>query len=158
MTTAATIRNHGRIDDTTATRIATLWNAAYPTMRAIATSRIDAYRRQIRDEAWKVDPNHPRADILQAYAPTEATLRRRLSNLETLRRVLGQLDRGTHRACTRSPGGFSVLSAYSAVRALLGATSVNDHGLAAVYQLAAVLAEAAEERHRELAALRTPAA
>lgn len=150
MTTAATIRSHGRLDDTTATRIAALWNAAYPTMRTIATTRIDAYRRQVRDEAWNIDPNHPHAEALQAHAPTEATIRRRLSNLETLRRELGQLDRGTHRACTRSPGGFSTLSAYSAVRALLGATSVNDHGLAAVYQLAAVLAETAEERHREL--------
>lgn len=152
MTTAATIRNQGRIDDTTATRIANLWNTAYPTMRAIATTRIDAYRRHVRDEAWKVDPTHPHAEAIQAFIPTEATIRRRLANLETLRRELGQLDRGTHRACTRSPGGFSVLAAYTAVRSLLGATSVNDEGLSALYQLAAVLAEAAEERHRELAA------
>lgn len=152
MTTIATVRSHGRLDSTTADRIATHWNAAYPIMRALATNRINAYRRQVRDEAWKVDPSHPHAEAIQAFTPSEATVRRRLANLEALRRALGQLDRGTHRACTRSPGGFSVLSAYSAVRALLGATSVNDEGLAAVYQLAAVLAEAAEERHRELAA------
>ncbi|MGW1744519.1 hypothetical protein ACWCRD_02655 [Streptomyces sp. NPDC002092] len=153
MTTTATIRSHGRLDSTVAARIADHWNAAYPTMRALATDRINAYRQQVRDEAWKVDPAHPHAEAIQAFTPTEATIRRRLANLETLRRTLGQLDRGTHRACTRSPGGFSVLAAYTAVRALLGATSVNDEGLAAVYQLAAVLAEAAEERHRELAAL-----
>lgn len=152
MTTAATIRNHGRTDEPTATHIANLWNAAYPTMRTIATNRIDAYRRQLQDEIWNIDPTHPRADILRACAPTKATIRRRLKNIEELRRTFDQLDRGTHRACTQSPGGFSIFSAYSAVRALLGATTINDTGLAAVYQLAAVLAEAVEERHRELAA------
>ena len=153
MTTAATIRSHGRLDSTTAARIAAHWNTAYLTMRTLATDRINAYRLQIRDEAWKVDPTHPHAEAIQAFTPSEATIRRRLANLENLRRTLGQLDRGTHRACTRSPGGFSVLAAYTAVRALLGATTVNDEGLAAVYRLAAVLAEAAEERHRELAAM-----
>lgn len=152
MTTTATIRSHGYLDSTSAARIADHWNTAYPTMRVLATDRINAYRLQVRDEAWKVDPAHPHAEAIQAFTPSEATIRRRLANLEALRRTLGQLDRGTHRACTRSPGGFSVLAAYSAVRSLLGATTVNDEGLAAVYQLAAVLSEAAEERHRELAA------
>lgn len=152
MTTAATIRNRGRLDDATACRVADRWNTAYPTMRTIATTRIDAYRRQIQDQAWHIDPTHPRAEALRAHTPTEAQLRRRLKNAEDLRRELGQLDRGTHRACTRSPGGFSILAAYTAVRALLARTSVNDHGLAAVYELAAVLADAAETRHRELSA------
>ena len=151
MTTTADVRNHGRIDTTTATRITHHWNTAYPTMRAIATARIDSYRRQVQDRAWEIDDTHPRADALRAYALTEPQLRRRLKNAETLRRELGQLDRGTHRACTQSPGGFTILAAYTTVRALLARTSVNDHGLAAVYQLAAVLAEAAEARHRELA-------
>jgi hypothetical protein len=152
MLTTATARNHGHTDEPTATRITTLWNAAYPTMRTIATSRITAYRQQIQDRVWDIDPTQPNADILRAYTPTEAKLHRRLKNTEGLRRTLHQLDRGTHRACTRSPGGFSTLSAYAAVRALLNATSLNDHDLAAVYQLAAVLAEAADERHRAIAA------
>lgn len=156
MLTAATARSHGRIDDTTATRIADLWNAAYPTMRATVTGRIDAYRGQIRDESWQIDPDHPHADVLRAYTPTEAQLRRRLKNAEELRRVLGQLDRGTHRACTRSPGGFSVLAAYSAVRSLLKVTGLNDEGLSAVYRLAAELADAADDLHRQMRAT-TPA-
>ncbi|MDX2528005.1 hypothetical protein [Streptomyces europaeiscabiei] len=150
MLTAATARSHGRIDDTTSTHIADLWNAAYPVMRALTTARIDAYRRQIRDEAWHVDPNHRHADVLRAHTPTEAQLRRRLKNAEALRLTLGQLDRGTHRACTRSPGGFTVRAAYWAVRALLDVTSTNDEGLSAVYGLAAALADAADELHREL--------
>lgn len=157
MLTAATARAHGRVDDATATRIVDLWNTAYPAMRAIATDRIDAYRRQIRDEAWRIDPDHPHADVLRAYTPTEAQLRRRLKNAEELRRVLGQLDRGTHRACTRSPGGFTVRAAYSAVRALLKVTGLNEQGLSAVYRLAAELADAADDLHRDLRA-RTSAA
>lgn len=157
MLTAATVRAHGEIDDATATRIADLWNAAYPVMRAIATARIDSYRCQIRDEAWRIDPDHPHADVLRAYTPTEAQLRRRLKNAEALRLVLGQLHRGTHRACTRSPGGFSRHAAYSAVRALLDRTSSNDEGLSAVYRLAAELADAVDDLHRHLRAT-TPAA
>lgn len=157
MLTAATVRGTGHTTTTTATRIADLWNAAYPVMRQIATSRIDAYRTQIDNQAWKVDPDHPHADSLRAFTPTEADLYRRLKNAETLRRVLGQLDRGTHRACTRSPGGFSPFAAYRAVRTFVAATSINDRGLAAVYQLAAALADIADEQHHEWAALRTPA-
>lgn len=157
MLTTATVRGNGRIADDTAARLADHWNAAYPTMRSVATSRVDAYRRQIKDEVWNVDPTHPHADALRAHLPTEAAVRRRLKNAETLRRELGQLDRGTHRACTRSTGGFSPLSAYAAVRALLSATTLNDLDLAPVYRLAAVLADAADARHRELAALRDAA-
>lgn len=152
MLTTATVRGYGRIDDSTATRITEAWNAAYPVMRSVATDRVDAYRQQIKNEAWRIDPNHPRADILRPFLPTEASVRRKLKNAEALRRMLGQLDRGTHRACTRSPGGFSTFAAYNAVRALLQATTLNDRDLAAVYRLAAVLAETADERHRELTA------
>ena len=70
MTTAATIRSHGRLDSPTATRIAAHWNTAYPTMRTLATDRINAYRLQVRDESWKVDPNHPHAEAIRAFAPT----------------------------------------------------------------------------------------
>lgn len=146
----ATARSHGRTDNTTAALITDLWNAAYPTMRTIATNRINAYRRQIHDQVWNIDPNEPNADILRAYTPTETAIRRSLKDIEDLRRILGQLDRGTHRACTRSPGGFSTLSAYAAIRCLLAATTLNDHGIADIYRLAAVLSEAVEQRHREL--------
>lgn len=160
MLTAATIRSHGRVDDTTATRIADLWNAAYPVMRESATARVDAFRRQVRDEIWNAIPDlsNPHAETLRAFTPTEATVRRRLKDAEGLRRELGQLDRGAHRACTRSPGGFSTLAAYRAVRAFLDATTLNDRGLAAVYQLAAALADTADEQHREWAATPAPAA
>lgn len=150
MLTTATVRNHGHTDEPTATRIADLWNAAYTVMRTIASNRIDAYRRQLQDQAWNIDPDHPHAEALRAFTPTENAIRRSLKDIEDLRRTLGQLNRGTHRACTRSPGAFSVLAAYSAVRCVLAATSLNDHGLSAVYQLAAALADGAEERHREL--------
>lgn len=152
MPTTATIRSTSRTDDTTAATIAELWNAAYPTMRAIATARVAAYRQQIEGEVWRIDPNHPQAEAIAPRIPTEATTRRRLKNAEDLRRALHQLDNGTHRACTRSPGGFSLLAAYAATRSLLDATSLNDHGLAAIYRLAAALADASDERHRELAA------
>jgi hypothetical protein len=155
MVTTATIRNHGRTDEPTANRIATLWNTAYPTMRTIAGTRITVYRNQIRDRVWEIDPTHPHADTLRAYTPTEKQLRRSLKDIEHLRRSLHQLDNGTHRPCTQSPATFSTLAAYSAVRCLLAITSLNTHGLAPVYQLAAALADAAEERHRELMA-RTP--
>lgn len=127
------------------------WNAAYPTMRAIATSRITAYRRQIADRVWDIDPANPNADILRAYTPTEPRLRRQLKNAETLRRTLHQLDHGTHRPCTQSPAAFSPFAAYGAVRGFLRTVSANDRGLGDVYRLAAVLAEAVEERCRELA-------
>ena len=136
--------------------IAPLWTAAYPTMRAIATHRITAYRRQIADRVWDIDTADPNAELLRAYTPTEHKLHRRLKNTENLRRTLHQLDNGTHRPCTQSPPAFSALAAYTAIRALLNLTGLNDHGLADVYLLAAALSEAAEERYRELAA-RTPA-
>lgn len=136
----------------TAPAIATLWNTAYPTMRTIAGTRITVYRTQIRDRVWEIDPTEPNADLLRAYTPTEKQLRRSLKDIENLRRTLHQLDNGTHRACTRSPGSFSLFAAYSAVRCLLATTSLNTHGLAPIYQLAAALATACEERHRELMA------
>lgn len=131
--------------------IAPLWDAAYPTMRAIATSRITTYRSQIADRVWDIDPANPNAEILRAYTPTEPRLRRRLKNAETLRRTLHQIDNGTHRPCTQSPPAFSPFAAYGAVRDFLRTVSANDRGLGDVYRLAAVLAEAVEERCRELA-------
>ncbi|MEU6279481.1 hypothetical protein [Streptomyces sp. NPDC047028] len=151
MITTATARSFGRIDEATAAQVADLWNAAYPTMRAILTGRIDSYRTQIRDEAWIVDPSRPNADVLQAYAPSEAKVRRGLKRMEELRRDLGQLDRGTYRACTRSPGGFDLTSAYWAVRYVLNASSNSTRDLASVYHLAAVLSRISDAQAREWA-------
>lgn len=128
-----------------------LWNAAYPTMRATATSRIAGHRQQITDRVWDIDPANPNAELIRAYTPTEAKLHRRLKNAETLRRTLHQINSGTHRPCTQSPPAFSPFAAYGAVRDFLRTVSFNDHGLGDVYRLAAVLAEAVEERCRELA-------
>lgn len=132
--------------------VADLWSAAYPTMRATTTSRITAYRQQIEDRVWDIDPANPNAELIRAYTPTEAKLHRRLKNAETLRRTLHQISSGTHRPCTQSPPAFSPFAAYDAVRDFLRTGSANDRGLGDVYRLAAVLAEAVEERCRELAA------
>lgn len=151
MLAADTVYDSGRVSRATAAAIAEHWNDAYPIMREILTSYIDNMRASINREAWKVDPNHPYAEALRRSAPSEASLRRRLKGAEELRRELGQLDRGTHRACTRSSGGFSPASAYGIVRNLLSLTSLNDTDLAKVYRLAAVLAPVHDER---LAALK----
>lgn len=131
-----------------AERLADLWNAAYPAMRQIATRYIEGMRGYVEREGWVVDPAHPQAEALQAYAVPEKKARRKLRLAEDLRRDLGQLDRGTHKPCTRSPGCFSVTAAYLAVRNLIGVSSLNSEGMASVYRLAAELAEA-EERVNE---------
>lgn len=147
MTTTATVRGIGRIDDTTATRVTDLWNAAYPTMRTILTASINGRRDRIRREGWTQD-DLPRADW-----GSRKDLGARLAGLEGLRRDLGQLDRGTYRGCTRSPGGFSAIHAYWSVRRVLEATSINDRGLACVYELATALARVSDDWHREMSAL-----
>jgi hypothetical protein len=148
VTTIATVRNTGQLDDTTAADIANLWNAAYPTMRTILTASINGLRDRIQREGWKQD------DLPKADRGSSRDLGAKVARLENLRRSLGQLDRGTYRGCTRSPGGFSAIHAYWAVRDVLAATSINDRNLAAVYELAAILSLASDTRHRELAAQR----
>lgn len=146
MTTAATVRGTGRIDDITAGDIANLWNAAYPTMRTILTASINGLRDRIRREGWK------QADLPKADWGSSRDLGAKLARLEGVRRGLGQLDRGTYRGCTRSPGSFSPTYAYWAVRDVLAATSSGDRNLAAVYELAAILSLASDAWHREMAA------
>ncbi|KOG73529.1 hypothetical protein ADK77_08335 [Streptomyces antibioticus] len=146
MTTVATVRDTGQLDDTTAADIATLWNAASPTMRTILTASINGLRDRIQREGWK------QADMPKSDWGSSRDLGARLARLEGLRRSLGQLDRGTYRGCTRSPGGFSVLHAYWSVRDVLAATSINDRGLAGVYELAAILSRASDSWHRDMAA------
>lgn len=137
-----------------AEHLADLWNLAYPAMRKIATGCIDGLRSYIEREGWIVDPGHPQAEALKAYATPEAKARRKLRHAEELRRDLGQLDRGTHKPCTRSSGCFSITSAYMAVRSLIGISSLSSEGLADIYRLAAVLAEAEEGLNAERAARR----
>ncbi|MFD9319311.1 hypothetical protein ACFWDQ_16705 [Streptomyces sp. NPDC060053] len=143
MITAATVRGNGRLDDITAGQVADLWNAAYPTMRTILTASIDGFRARIQREGWTQDAL-PKTDW-----GSDKDLGAKLARLEGLRRVLGQLDRGTHRGCTRSPGGFSLTSAYWSVRDVLTVTTINDRGLADVYQLASLLAYVQDAIARE---------
>ena len=128
MTTIATVRGLGQLDDTTAARIADLWNQAYPGMRDTLTLVISRHR----DYLQKAE---------ELTAEMEASARRYIKRLEETRRVLGQLDRGTHRGCTRSPGAFSTSAALSAVRRALEAFSVGGPVLGDVYRLAAALAD-----------------
>jgi hypothetical protein len=127
-----------------AEHLADLWNRAYPTMREIATNNINGLRLSIERKSWEVDPRHPQAEALKSFLPKEERVRRKLKLAEDLRRTLGQVDRGTHKLCTRSPGGFSVTGAYMVVRNLIGISSLSTKGLGDVYRLAAVLADAEE--------------
>lgn len=126
-----------------------LWIRAYPVMREIATGLITATRASIEAKSWEVDPSHPQAEALRRCVASEQKLRRRLKLTEDLRRILGQLDRGTHKLCTRSGGSWSVTGAYMAVRHLLDITSLSQKGLGDVYRLAAALAEKEEEVNAE---------
>lgn len=134
MLTAATARAHGALDDKTAQDLAGQWNAAYPTMRRILNASIDGLRARIQREMWTLD------NLAKADQGSSRDLGAQVARLEGLRRVLGRLDRGTHRGCTRSPGGFSPTSAYWSVRDFLAVTTVGDRGLSDVYELAAHLA------------------
>ncbi|AXH66420.1 hypothetical protein SEA_SATIS_271 [Streptomyces phage Satis] len=151
MVTTGLVRDRTPITEEAATEIAGLWNDAYPVMRKIATGYVDSMRDYVDREGWVIDPDHPRADVLQAYAVPEGKARRKLRYGEELRRELGQLDRGTHRPCTRSPGCFSVTAAYSRVRGLLGISSLSTPGMGSVYRLAAALADAEEIINEERA-------
>lgn len=142
----------GRFSYADAERVSDLWIRAYPVMREITTTRIAGLRASIETRSWEIDPNHPHAEVLRQYASSEQKLRRRLKLTEDLRRILGQLDRGTHKLCTRSPGSWSVTGAYMAVRQLLNCTSLSQEGLGDVYRLAAVLADEEEQINRDRAA------
>lgn len=143
------VHETGQFSYAEAEHLADLWNAAYPAMRSIATGYVEGVRRSIKERVWEVDPKHPRAETLRELVPSEAKLTGRLKRAEELRRVLGQLDRGTHKLCTRSPGSFTVTGAYMAVRHLLNVSSLSTKGMGPVYRLAAALAEAEEELNAE---------
>lgn len=149
MLTADAVHEGGPLDYARAKALADLWNLAYPVMRGIMTRYIESYRRQVESKAWDVDPASPMAEFLQQRTPPEDVFRRKLKTAETVRQEMGQLDRATHKACTRSPGGFSITSAYRIVRSVLNASSLSTENLAAVYRLAASLAEAEEAVNAE---------
>lgn len=144
MLDADLVHETGHFSYADAEHLADLWNRAYPAMRKIATGYIEGQRTYIEREGWVIDPTHRHAEVLQAYAVPEGKARRKLKLAEELRRDLGQLDRGTHKLCTRSPGSFTVTGAYMAVRNLISLTSLNSEGLPLIYRLAADLAEAEE--------------
>lgn len=149
MLTPELVHETGQFSYADAEHLADLWNAAYPVMRRVATNYIKGMRRSIDEKVWEVDPKHPKAETLRELMPSEAKLTGKMKRGEELRRILGQLDRGTHKLCTRSPGSFTVTGAYMAVRHLLNITSLSEPELGKVYRLAAVLAEAEEELNAE---------
>lgn len=130
----ATARAHGVLDDKSAQDLADQWNAAYPTMRRILNASINGLRARIEREEWTA------ARLRPEDHGSSRDLSAQLARMEGLRRGLGQLDRGTYRGCTRSPGGFSPTSAYWSVRHFLEVTTIGDRGLSPVYELAAHLA------------------
>lgn len=149
MLDADMVHETGHFSYADADHLADLWNRAYPAMRQIATRYVEGLRRSVEERSWEVDPKHPQAEVLQAMASPEGKVRRRLKLAEDLRRELGQLDRGAHKLCTRSPGSFTVTGAYMAVRNLIRASSLNSEGLGEIFRLAAVLAEAEERVNAE---------
>ncbi|MFF0142650.1 hypothetical protein ACFYRN_40235 [Streptomyces sp. NPDC005227] len=118
--TVATVRTYRHLDLTDAQRLVEHWSAAYPAMRTILDSVITAQRGAKR----------PTAD---------------LRRLEDTRRELGQVDRGTHRVCTRSAPSFSPTSAGWLVRNVIAVTHVGHPDAGAIYRLAAELADLAAD-------------
>lgn len=130
MTTIEAIRSNPRIDEATAGRIAALWNAAYPGMREMLTTVIDGQRSYLNE--------HP-----------DSSVRAEIKRHEETRLALGQLDRGTYRGCTRSPGMFDTWGALSAIKRLPMPTG-SKHG-GNVYRLAAELSDVEAARAAALA-------
>ncbi|MFD8025437.1 hypothetical protein ACFV6G_34125 [Streptomyces lavendulae] len=118
--TVATVRTYRHVDLPRAQRLVEHWSAAYPAMRTILDTVITAQRK--------------------AQRPT-VDLRR----LEDTRRELGQMDRGTHRLCTRSAPSFSPTSAAWLVRNVIAVTYVAHPDASAIYRLAAELADLATD-------------
>lgn len=118
--TVETVLTNRRIDRPQAERLVERWNAAYPAMRTVLDTVITAQR--------------------QAERPTVD-----LSRLERVRRELGQVDRGTHRVCTRSAPFFYPTAAEWLVRDVIAVTHVGHPQASAIYRLAAELADLAVE-------------
>lgn len=135
MITTATVRSTGRLDDAAATRIADLWNAAYPGLRDILTEVIAGHRSYLAKQ------------VGQREESQLVETRRYIKNVEEIRRELGQLDRGTHRACTRSAPAFHPGSALNVVRHAMDVMPFADDRAGAVYRLAADLSDTVAAQH-----------
>lgn len=118
--TVEKVLTNRHIDQPRAEKLVEHWNAAYPAMRMILDTVITAQRQAQRRT---VD----------------------LPRLENARRELGQVDRGTHRVCTRSAPFFSPTTAGWRVRDVLAVTHVGHPQAGAIYRLAAELADLAVE-------------
>ncbi|MFF9036422.1 hypothetical protein ACF090_13230 [Streptomyces sp. NPDC014892] len=136
--TSTDIRNLNHwIDEATATYIADLWNTAYPGMRNTLTEEIK--RTTPFADNGDEHSDHWKGHLLRA---------------KNTRKRLAQLDNGTFKGCTRSPGGFSVSGALSEVSALVHMSfghlaRPNDGN---VYRLLAELSDSTAARHAELSA------
>ena len=124
------------VDEVTASRIADLWNTAYPGMRADLTAEIKrvtplAETADDADGRWK-------GHILRA---------------KKVRKELAQLDNGTYRGCTRSPGGFSTYGALTAASDLMNmrAGRLTGPNAGNVFRLLAELADTTAARDAQLA-------
>ncbi|MFI1734970.1 hypothetical protein ACH40E_38305 [Streptomyces acidicola] len=118
--TVETVRTNSHIDQARAERLVEHWSAAYPAMRTILDTVIAAQRGAER----------PTVD---------------LPRLERARRELGQVDRGTHRVCTRSEPFFSPTAAGWLVEDVIAITHIGRPHAGAIYRLAAELADLAVE-------------
>lgn len=114
--TVETVVTNQDIDWASAEQLVERWKAAYPAMRTILDTVIAAQRQA---ERLTVD----------------------LSRLERVRRELGQVDRGTHRVCTRSAPFFSPTEAGWLVRDVIDVMPLAHPQAGAVYRLAAELAD-----------------
>lgn len=137
MITTATVRSVGQIDDTAAARIAELWNLAYPDLREALTTVINS-RRDYLGKPEQVE---------QLSEEAKSSAAQYIKRMEETRRALGQLDRGTYRSCTRSPGAFSVSPALTAVSRALKALPVGSPHAGTAYRLAGELADAMAARN-----------
>jgi hypothetical protein len=139
--TSTDIRNLNHwVDEAAATYIADLWNTAYPGMRADLTDEIK--RTAPFAETGDENSDHWKGHLLRA---------------KNTRKRLAQLDNGTFKGCTRSPGGFSVSGALSEVSALVHMRAghlarPNDGN---VFRLLAELSDSTAARHAELEAEHT---
>lgn len=117
------------IDEATAQYLADLWNTAYPHLRAALTDTINFCRS-------RPGPEHTKS----------------LKRYETIRRELGQLDRGAHRGCGRMTPAFYASSAATVVGYAVRSVSFDDAVLGDIYRLAA---ELCDQKAAWLAAIKT---
>ncbi|MFF2132421.1 hypothetical protein ACFVW1_45225 [Streptomyces olivochromogenes] len=116
--TVEQVLTNRHIDQARAERLVEYWSTAYPAMRTILDTVIAAQRRAER----------PTVD---------------LPRLENARRELGQVDRGTHRGCTRSAPFFSPTIVGWLVRHVIDIMHIGHSQAGAIYRLAAELADLA---------------